>query len=324
MVKPISVDGIDLRVTLSCGISLYPDDGVDIERLLQRASAAMAYVKHNGRNDYQFFTPDMNTLVTEQLYWENMLREALDKNQFVLHYQPKVRASDALPVGVEALIRWQHPERGMVSPNSFIPLAEETGLIIPIGEWVLRQACRQQAEWQKAGLPAVPIAVNVSALHFHQKYFVDQVTSIVAEYGIKPELIEFELTESIVLRDAEATVSIVRLLKEKGFQLSIDDFGTGYSSLSYLRRFPVHCIKIDQSFVRAMTHSNDDLALIEAIATIGRSLRLKLVAEGVETRQEFKLLQNLGCDELQGYFFAKPMPPESFMEWYAARQAIPR
>ncbi|MBI1964716.1 MAG: EAL domain-containing protein [Betaproteobacteria bacterium] len=310
--EPVSIDGHELYVTCSAGISLHPQDGPDIETLLKNADAAMYRAKERGRNNFQFYTSEMNRLVNERLALESSLRRALERREFLLHYQPKINLKTGAIVGVEALVRWQHPEWGLMYPDRFIPLAEETGLIVPIGEWVLRTACEQNRAWQDAGLRPVTVSVNLSARQFRQEALFKSVARILSETGLRPRHLEMELTESMVMHNAEAAIAILQGLKELGVQLSVDDFGTGYSSLSYLKSLPIGILKIDRSFVRDISArgGRDGGVLAQAIISLGHSLKLKIVAEGVEDDAQLKFLKAYRCDEAQGYYFSKPVPPE--------------
>ena len=310
--EPLSIDGRELVVTCSAGVSLHPQDGPDIETLLKNADAAMYRAKEHGRNNFQFYTVEMNRLVNERLALESSLRRALERNELLLHYQPKLNLKSGAIVGAEALVRWQHPERGLIYPELFIPLAEETGLIVQIGEWVLRTACAQNRAWQDAGLPPLTVSVNLSARQFRQESLIKTVSKILSDTGLRADHLEMELTESIVMHNAEAAIAVLKGLKELGVQLSVDDFGTGYSSLSYLTNLPIGILKIDRAFVRdisARTGRGDGL-LAQAIISLGHSLNLKVVAEGVENEEQLKFLKAHRCDEAQGYYFSHPVPPE--------------
>ena len=311
--EPFVIDGKELYVTCSAGISLYPQDGLDVDTLLKNADAAMYRAKEHGRNNFQFYTSEMNSKVNERLALENSLRRAIERSEFVLHYQSKVDLKTGAIVGAEALVRWRHPERGLMSPDLFVPLAEETGLIVQIGEWVLREACTQNRAWQADGLPPISVAVNVSARQFRQEILIKSVSRILAETGLDPSHLEMELTESMIMHNAEAVVATLRQLTSLGVRLSIDDFGTGYSSLSYLKHLPIDTLKIDQSFVRdIVAGSSEHRVLARAIISIGHSLDLKVVAEGVETEAQLEYLRQHDCDEVQGYYFSEPLPPEEF------------
>jgi diguanylate cyclase (GGDEF)-like protein/PAS domain S-box-containing protein len=308
----IVIEEHELGITASIGISVYPHDGADVSALIKNADAAMYHAKERGRNNYQFFTPDMNARAFEALSMEMSLRGALERDEFTLHYQPQVQTDTGLLIGAEALIRWQHRDLGSVPPSRFIPIAEEHGLIVPIGEWVLRVACRQVRQWLDEGLPAVPVAVNMSAVQFRQSDLAARVAAILEESGVAPRYLELELTESILMRDAEQAIAVLLELSNMGVSLSIDDFGTGYSSLSYLRRFPIHKLKIDQSFVSDIPENLDAAAIATAIIGMGRSLKLRVVAEGVETEQQLTFLRGQQCDELQGYYIGRPMETDRF------------
>jgi len=310
--KPYAVAAHELALTTSIGIAIHPDDGADAVELLRNADAALHHAKKAGRNNYQFHTADMNARALGMLLMEHDLRRALEGKQFLLHYQPQIDLNTGRITGAEALIRWQHPERGLVSPAQFIPIAEERGLIVPIGEWVLQEACRQNKEWQEAGLPAIAVAVNLSASQFQKSNLAQEVARILQDGGLAPEHLELELTESAIMRDADKTIAMMHALKEIGTTLSLDDFGTGYSSLSQLKRLPLDKLKIDQSFVRGLPHDPDDLAISSAIVAMGRALKQTVIAEGVETQGQREVLQSLRCDEIQGYLVARPMPSSDF------------
>ena len=307
-----SIDQHALHVTTSIGVSVYPDDGPDAETLIKNADTAMYQAKENGRQNYQFFKPAMNVRAVERQSIEESLRRALERKEFALHYQPKIDLRTGEISGAEALIRWKHPIRGSVSPAEFIPVAEECGLILPISKWVLREACRQARFWMDAGLPPTAIAVNISAMAFRDESFLESVFAILAETGLNPRLLELELTESVLMKRAESAASILQKLRARGIRVAVDDFGTGYSSLSYLRKFSIDALKIDQSFVRQITTTPDDTAIVTAVISMGRSLKLRVIAEGVETREELAFLQALQCDEAQGYYFSRPIDADEF------------
>jgi diguanylate cyclase (GGDEF)-like protein/PAS domain S-box-containing protein len=309
-----SVDGHDLHVTASIGLSIYPDDGLDAETLIKNADTAMYQAKENGRQSYQFFKPAMNVRAVERQSIEESLRTALERREFALHYQPKVSLKTGEITGAEALIRWTNPQRGPVSPAQFIPVAEDCGLILPIGNWVLREACKQAKIWLEAGLPLGSIAVNISAMEFRDDNFLEGIFTILRDTRLNPNLLELELTESVLMKRAESTASILKALRAKGVQLAVDDFGTGYSSLSYLKKFPINALKIDQSFVRQITSDPDETAIVTAVISMGRSLNLRVVAEGVETQEELAFLRSHQCDEAQGFYFSRPVLPDQFAE----------
>jgi diguanylate cyclase (GGDEF)-like protein/PAS domain S-box-containing protein len=307
-----AIDLHDLHVTTSIGLSVYPDDGLDAETLIKNADTAMYQAKENGRQSYQFFKPVMNVRAVERQSIEESLRRALERQEFTLHYQPKVNLKSGEITGAEALLRWTHPIRGSVSPANFIPVAEDCGLILPIGQWVLFEACKQARAWLNAGLPLVTIAVNISAMEFRGENFLENVFAVLTETGLDPRSLELELTESVLMKRAESAASVLKALRDRGVQVAVDDFGTGYSSLSYLRKFPIDALKIDQSFVRQITITPNDTAIVSAIISMGRSLKLRTVGEGVETLEEMAFLKAHQCDEAQGYFFGRPMLPVEF------------
>jgi EAL domain-containing protein (putative c-di-GMP-specific phosphodiesterase class I) len=307
---PLMAGENEIFVTLSIGISIYPVDGVNTSTLLKNADAALHQAKEEGRNNFQYYAGQMNATAWQRMKLENELRHALARDEFLLYYQPKVDLESGKIVGMEALIRWQSPERGLVAPGEFIPLLEETGLILPVGEWVLRAACKQASAWQAAGIPDVHIAVNLSTLQFRQPDFTGLVLSILKENGLDPALgtIELELTESLLMSNEFGAVETLVKLHEAGIQFSIDDFGTGYSSLSYLKRFPISSLKIDQSFVRDLSLNQGDEAIVAAIIALGHSLGLNVIAEGVETVAQLAQLRKKGCNEIQGFLFSRPVP----------------
>jgi len=307
-----AIDAHNLAVTTNIGIGIYPDDGTDAVELIRSADAAMHHARQLGRNNYQFHKADMNARALAALLTEQDLRRALEREEFLLHYQPQLDTRTGRIVGAEALIRWRHPERGMVSPAEFIPIAEERGLIVPIGRWVLREACRQKRSWQDAGMPAVSVAVNLSALQFQQKDLSEEVALALQDCGLAPAFLDLELTESAVMRDAEKSIATMHALKGIGVKLSLDDFGTGYSSLNQLKRLPLDKLKIDQSFVRGLPHDRYDLAISTAIIGMGKALNLRVIAEGVETAGQLQVLQSRECHEIQGYYVSRPLPAADF------------
>lgn len=320
---PFSISGSELFATLSIGITLYPFDGGSIPNLLRNADSAMYHAKELGRNNFQFYSAEMTARVEKRMVLETGLRHALECGQFLLHYQPQLDISTGKIIGMEALIRWQHPEKGMVSPAEFIPVAEETGLIMPIGEWVLRTACAQAKAWQDQGLPDLVIAVNLSSRQFKQGDLSRLVRGILEETGLDPQHLELEITESLLIDGADTVIlSILQELKRMGVTLAVDDFGTGYSSLSYLKRFPIDKLKIDQSFVRGITSDPDDASLVKAIIAIARSLRLTVIAEGVETEGHLNYLRRHDCDHMQGYYFSRPLPAGEFAALVGSGKAL--
>jgi len=308
--QPFMVGTQEIYTSVSIGITIYPIDSEDPETLLKYADTAVYQAKEKGRNNYQFYTGSMNVGAVERFTIENQLRRALARNEFQLYYQAQVDIRRRKVVGVEALVRWVHPEKGLVSPLSFIPLAEETGLIVPIGQWILRTACAQNQIWQKAGFAPVRMTVNISSVQFRGKNFVENVVRTLADIGLDPQHLELELTESAVMENVEATLATLHALKERGIQLAIDDFGTGYSSLSYLKRFPIHTLKIDRSFVKDLDRDPNAAAIGKSIIGLAHNLSLQVLAEGVETEQQMEFLQKCGCDHMQGYLFHMPEPAE--------------
>ncbi|MDD5321770.1 MAG: EAL domain-containing protein [Methylococcales bacterium] len=310
LIIPHPVDEHELSVSASIGISLFPHDSWDFESLLKHADTAMYQAKGAGRSSYQLFTQAMKEVAHERHDMENRLRKALAKQEFVLYYQPQVEIVTGRIIGTEALIRWQNPELGMVFPTKFIPVAEDCGLITPIGRWVLEEACRQNKTWQTEGLPPISIAVNLSPTQFiyRQQHIVDMIADVLNITGMEPQYLEVELTESAVMHDPDGAAQILRQLNAMQVKLAIDDFGTGYSSLSYLKRFPITKLKIDRSFVRDLITDPEDRAIVSAIISMGHSLKLKINAEGMETSEQLEFLRREGCDEAQGYYFSEPLP----------------
>ena len=321
--SPFDFDGQELYVTASLGIGVYPHDGKDSQALLRNAGAALSHVKEQGGNGYRFYAEDMNAKALQQLTLENDLRRAIEREEFVLYFQPQVDINSGRILAVEALIRWQHPDLGFVSPADFIPLAEGNGLIVPIGEWTLRTACAQVKRWQEDGLPPIRMSVNLSARQFEQPDLLDTVARALREAELDPTFLEFEITESAVMKNAERAIDIMHRLKEMQIQIAIDDFGSGYSSLSYLKRFPIDRLKIDQSFVREATTDPTDVAIIMAIITLAQNLKLKVIAEGVETEEQLRLLHSLNCDEIQGYLFSKPLPADALKRLLLDAASLP-
>jgi diguanylate cyclase (GGDEF)-like protein len=314
MARSFSIQCHELDVTCSLGISLFPDHAADIDALLQSADVAMYSAKQSGRNCFRYFTSEMNAQATRRLTLENGLHHALERNELFLMYQPQVDMQTGNIIGSEALLRWRHPELGLVPPDKFIPVAESSGAIIAIGEWVLKQACAQAQQWLSKGLPPVPVSVNVSPVQFRQRGFAQFVRNTLQETDLAPHLLELELTEGLILSSAEVARTVLQDLREMGIRLSIDDFGTGYSNLSYLRQFPVYKLKIDRSFVKDLATSSDDAAITGTIISMARSLNLKVIAEGVETEEQMSFLRSHHCDEFQGYYFSKALMPNDFAE----------
>lgn len=311
---PFSIRGHEMYVTCSIGVSIAPSDGDDEQTLIRNADTAMYRAKEQGRNNYQFYTSDMNARAFERLALENSLRHALERNELRVYYQPKVNTSTGKITGAEALVRWQHPDMGLVSPAKFIPLAEESGLIVPIGEFVMRTACAQNKAWQDAGFTPITMAVNLSARQLYEAELVATVAGVLKQAGLDAAWLELELTESMLMQQVEGPEKLLRALKDIGIQLSIDDFGTGFSSLSYLKRFPIDYLKIDRSFIQDVPGDPNDAAIVKAVIAMAASLNLKVVAEGVETQEQIDFLHNHGCDDVQGFFFSQPVPTEKFTE----------
>lgn len=309
---PYEIGLHEILATVSIGIAVYPDDGDDAETLTKSADAAMYHAKSLGRNNYQFFTRLMNEQVSQLAEMEHNLRRAVERGEFLMFYQPKIDIATGHIVGAEALLRWQHPEWGMVAPDRFIPIAENTGLIHPIGMWILREVCRQNCAWQQAGLPPIPVSINVSTVQLRQKNFLHEVTQSIMLSGLKPDFLEFEITESVAIEGEKQAIDWLNALKSMGMGLSIDDFGTGYSSLSYLKMLPVDTVKIDKSFIRDIGTDPDDATIISAIISMSHGLQLKVIAEGVETAEQLAFLQERHCDQYQGYLASAPLPPDEF------------
>ncbi len=312
LAQPHSVDGHELHVTTSIGISAYPADAKTAESLIKNADTAMYQAKEKGRNNYQFFKNDMNTHAVERQAIESHLRRALERHELILHYQPKVNLKTGEITGAEALLRWNHPQSGLMLPDRFIAIAEDCGLIVSIGRWVLREACKQAKRWKDEGLTPGSIAVNISALEFRRKDFVDEVRAILAETGLLASCLQLEITESVLMRDVGCSTKVLQQLKNMGVQLAIDDFGTGYSSLSYLHQFPIDILKIDQSFVQDIATATGNGIIVSAVIAMGNSLKQKVIAEGVEKHVQLAYLKGQHCEEGQGYLFSRPLAPEQF------------
>jgi diguanylate cyclase (GGDEF)-like protein len=310
--EPHHIAGHELHITTSIGVSLYPDDGHDAETLLRNADSAMYHAKERGPGRFQFFQADMNLRAIERQLLEHELRRALDRHEFILHYQPKIDLATGVMLGAEALIRWRHPKRGLLPPIQFVPIAEDTGLIVPIGQWVLREACRQARAWQDAGLRLMPVAVNVSAIEFRSPGFLEGVRRSLEDARLESRYLELELTESVLMAHAESSVPLLSRLKELGVQLALDDFGTGYSSLSYLKEFPIDALKVDESFIRGISDDLRGAPIVLAIISMGKSLHHRVIAEGVETAEQLAFLQAQGCVEGQGFYFSRPLAAEQF------------
>jgi diguanylate cyclase (GGDEF)-like protein/PAS domain S-box-containing protein len=318
---PFFVGGRELFVGPSIGITIYPVDSDDIDGLTKNADSAMYHAKAQGRNNFQFYSADLTARARSRLDMETSLRRALERREFLLHYQPKFRVDTGAMTGAEALIRWQHPELGMVPPQDFIGIAEESGLILPIGEWVLREACQQVMQWHAEGLGQIKLAVNLSTKQFRHGRLKETLAAVLSETGFDPRYLEFEITESVLMESSTAVREVLADLKAMGISISLDDFGTGYSSLSYLKRFPIDALKIDRTFVRDIPADQDDAAIVRAIIAMARSLRMKVIAEGVETVEQQQFLRAEGCDEIQGYLPGRPVPPGEFRRMLQSRKA---
>jgi len=319
--RPFEIAGHTLNTSCSIGISIFPLDADDDRALMKNADTAMYHAKEKGRNNYQFFSPEMNVRAVERHTLETSLRLAIERQEFTLYYQPQVDMATAKVVGMEALLRWHHPERGLLSPATFIAVAEESGLIEPIGQWVLRSACQRAKAWLDAGYPALKVAVNISPRQLiHPKEFSRGISRILNTTGLDPRFLELEMTESLLVQNAEENIAVLRKLGQDGVRIAVDDFGTGYSSLSYLRQLPIDTLKIDRSFVRDIEADPEDVTIIEAIIAMAHKLGLQVTAEGVETRGQLEALARMGCDEYQGYLFSKPLPAVEI----AARFLAPR
>jgi diguanylate cyclase len=311
---PTTIGQRGLEVSTSIGISIYPDDGLDADTLIKSADTAMYQAKKSGRNNFKFFEAEMNVWAVERQSVEEDLRASSERGEFILHYQPRIDLQTGAITGAEALLRWSHPGRGLLFPVMFLSVAVDTGLILPIGMWAVRKVCSQTHKWQQAGLPAIPISVNISLVEFRDPAFVENIRTILRETRVEPSSLEFEFTENVLMQHIEATTSVLRQLKALGVGLTIDDFGTGSSSLRYLRLFPIDKLKIDQSFVREISYNPDDAAIVSAIIGVGRSLRQRVIAEGVETREQLAFLQHQLCPEAQGYYFSRPVSEDQFAQ----------
>lgn len=318
---PFDIDGNEIFATVSIGVASFPDDGAETDTLLKQADAACAFAKRSGRDSCQFYSPTINAMSREMMGLETALRRALEKNELSLHYQPKIALESGQIMGMEALLRWYREDGSFVPPDQFIPIAEDTGLIIPIGEWVLQEACRQNSAWQQQGLGNLKVSVNVSGHQFRKRGFVSIIEKTLARTGMDPKHLMVELTESMLTGDTDRHIRILEAIKELGAGLSIDDFGTGYSSLSYLSRFPIDELKIDRSFIIDVPKSLDDSAIVNAIIAMARGLKLSVVAEGVEDTEQVTFLHDAGCDIIQGYFFSRPLPADDFYQFVSTNNA---
>jgi EAL domain-containing protein (putative c-di-GMP-specific phosphodiesterase class I) len=310
MTHPFNIEGHEVFISGSLGIAVYPSDGKDADHLLKNADTAMYHAKEQGKNNYQFYKQSMNASAFEKLMMENNLRKAIENQELLLYYQPRMELATNRVFATEALIRWQHPELGLFPPGKFIPLAEETGLIIPIGEWVLKTACKQNRIWQQSGESDADMAIslNISGEQFKHSDLIQVVEKVIVDSGLPPASLELEITETVIMKDAETTIKMLEKLKSMGVQLSMDDFGTGYSSFNYLKKFPLDIVKIDRSFVQDVTTKEEDATIVKAMIAMAHSLKLRVVAEGVETREQLQFLRENGCDEMQGYLLSPPVP----------------
>jgi EAL domain-containing protein (putative c-di-GMP-specific phosphodiesterase class I) len=322
--EPLQLQHHEISVSASIGIALYPRDDVVGERLVKSADTAMYRAKELGRNRYAFFAPEMNARVEDQMMIEAALRRALKNEEFVLYFQPRVSVATGRATGAEALLRWKHPEWGLVEPARFVPLLEETGLIVPVGAWVIAEACRHAKAWQAAGLQSLHVSVNLSSRQFRSEALFDAVTEALRSSNLSPNLLEIELTESLLVENVDHAMGVMGKLKAIGTAISIDDFGTGYSSLGYLKRFPIDSLKIDKSFVRDLATSPKDAAIVKTISALARSLGIGLIAEGVEEPWQVGFLRAQHCTEMQGYLFSRPLPAESLVEALGRTYALPR
>jgi diguanylate cyclase (GGDEF)-like protein len=318
---PFAIDNLEFDVTLSMGICVYPDDGEEVSTLLVNAESAMVLAKKLWRNNYKYYVKEMGAASSRRLALETSLRRAVERGELLVQYQPIVDLQTGNITGAEALVRWNHPQFGLLAPDKFIPLADETGLIIEIGEWVLHQACMQTKSWHDMGLYPMSISVNVSAVQLGQPQLLNHVADVLNKTGLDPACLELEITESVLMQDAEATISMLRALKEMGIKISVDDFGTGFSSLSYLKRFPIDILKIDKSFTRDIDMDPDNSAIVTAIAVLAKSLNLSVLAEGVESKRQLDFLRGEKCDRVQGYFFSRPLNPEFLLSLVAQQRA---
>lgn len=320
---PFRFNSREVFLTASLGVSLFPEDGSDGRGLLQNADSALYDAKEAGRNVFKFFKVKYRAAPFERLALENSFRHSLELHQFRVFYQPQIDLRTGGIVGMEALVRWQHPEHGLLAPDTFIPLAEETGLIVPLGQWILNTACAQTRSWHRQGFTPLRVAINLSARQFQEPELVESVLKVLKKNELSPEHLELELTESILMKDVDITTMLLRWLSKNGIRIAIDDFGTGYSSLMYLKRFPISTLKIDSSFIRDMLTNEDSAALVTAINSMAQTLKLRVVAEGVETEEQLEFLRGLNCDEIQGFLFSRPVPPEEFTELLRSGRRLP-
>jgi diguanylate cyclase (GGDEF)-like protein len=316
--RPLLIDDQEFLITASIGISTYPHDGADMQTLLKNSDVAMYRAKESGKNGFQYFSPEMNVHTRERLSIESALRRGLERKEFTVHFQPKVRVSSRTVAGMEALVRWRNPEKGLMQPSEFIPIAEETGIVVQIGDWVLEEACRQGQMLRESGHISLRVSVNLSVRQLFDHGFAQRVADILQQTGFPAESLELEITESMVMRDAERAVKLLQALRDTGVRLAIDDFGTGYSSLAYLKRFPIDCVKIDRSFIRDLPEDRDDASITRSIIAMAHNMKLDVVAEGVETPEQLEFLHAHGCDEIQGFLFSEPLAADAFERFLGA------
>jgi diguanylate cyclase (GGDEF)-like protein len=319
LAQPFLLDRHEVFITASIGIAIYPSDGEDVDSLLKNADTAMYHAKDQGKNNFQFYKQSMGATAFERLNLENSLRKAMEREEFIVYYQPRMDIRAGKIIGTEALVRWKHPDKGLIPPAEFIPLAEETGIILPIDEWVLKTACEQNKAWQRLGFSRTRISVsmNLSGQQFRQENLIKVVAKVLDDSKLDPHYLELEITESVIMKNAETAVTMLHKLKDMGVQLSMDDFGTGYSSFSYLKRFPLDKVKIDRSFIKDISKKDQDAAIVKAIIAMAHTLKLRVIAEGVETEQQLAFLRKQGCDEMQGYLLSPPLPPEKVLGFLA-------
>jgi diguanylate cyclase (GGDEF)-like protein len=320
--EPFRVDEEEIVISASIGISMYPTDDVDLDTLIRHTDMAMYRSKSLGRGTYSFFSDDLTAAVTARVSLEGSLRRAIERQEFVLHFQPKADLRSGQVTGVEGLLRWHRPGHGLIAPDRFVGVLEDTGLILPVGAWVIRAACEQLAAWDRLGMPPMRLAVNLSARQFRHLYLASLIEDSLRQNEIDPQRLEIELTESLLMEDNDSTRAMLESFRRMGVRLAIDDFGTGHSSLSYIRRFSIDTLKIDRSFVQSLPENDEDVAICSAVIALGRSMRMSVVAEGVETPEQAQLLRDLGCDEMQGYWLGRPMPGSEFAAWFVNHQRL--
>jgi diguanylate cyclase (GGDEF)-like protein len=319
--QPFQLEGHEVFTTGSIGIAIYPYDGTETDTLLKNADIAMYHAKEQGRNNFQFYKKSMNETAFDRLTLENSLRRAIERDEFTLYYQPRMDIQSGDVIAMEALLRWEHPEKGIIQPADFIPIAEESGLIIPIGEWVLKNACAQNKLWQESGLHTrISVSLNISGRQFRQAGLIQIIKKVLDDFSLDPRCLELEITESVIMKNAELTMRMMKKLKKMGVKLSMDDFGTGYSSFNYLKQFPLDIIKIDRSFIQDVTENREDATIVKAIIAMAQSLQLKVIAEGVETEEQLEFLRQHGCNEMQGFLLSRPVPPEEVVRFFGDKK----